>query len=156
MHSQTMSYDSSAELRLANLDFYLVITSKLNVFLVSLLTFVGIIGNLVTLLTIVRSNKSLPEIVCKHYFILLVIANPLFLVTNWNFITLSHINFNYKFFQSWNYVHTNRIMCKLTVFLRHSSHSLSALSTMAFSIERYYFIVHPLKAISYKNSLIRK
>ncbi len=104
-------------------DFYQII-DFFNVYVSSLLVFIGIIGNLISLLVFARSLRHSPKIQTCNSFIVLTASNLMYLILVWYFQVLK------RFYDRFYLMNSNVFVCKSVIYSINLSIALNALITV--------------------------
>nr|QVK45776.1 G protein-coupled receptor [Proales similis] len=121
------------------------------------LVFVGLVGNIISLLVFIRAGRKAPRIITRNLLILLSLSNIGYLLSFWYFLILNNwirslrdqadthgLNWLLQILTSLHRVHSNNFVCKSIVYLIGLTICLNASITVLLSVERALAINFPL------------
>lgn len=153
--------NSQEEVDLARIKSINELMSKLFAIGATFLTFIGLFGNLISLLVFIRAKQNAPKIAVRKYLILLTASNAIFLLLAWYIQAapiLHYIMFdstaNSSVIKSFvDNIRENKYTCKAVNYVFGVCKTISILLILSFSIERALVICFPLKAVVYKDRI---
>ncbi len=95
-----------------------------NIYVSSFLVFIGIIGNLISILVFVRSIRHSPKILTRNSLILLTFSNLMYLMLVWYYQVLE------IFYDRFYLINTHTFVCKSVIYMINLAITLNALITV--------------------------
>ena len=90
----------------------------------SILVFIGIIGNLISLFVFLRSIRHVPKILARTSLTLLTLSNLMYLIIIWYYKVLKKIH------KRLYLVDSDVLVCKSVIYFIHLASTLNALITV--------------------------
>lgn len=134
-----------------HIDFY-ELSKWLNVVFISLITILGIYGNVISIYIFSKTISSNRKQNFTFYFLLLSISDLFILISHYTDFTFrSWINLTKNYSSKFNFVDKCSICCKIIPLFRNFFRTLSVYILLVMTIQRFIFFYLPLKR-SFVNS----
>ena len=124
---QNLIYTFRLDNRLKSLSisYFEQINDIFNIYVSSLLVFIGIIGNLISIFVFVRSVRHSPKILTRNSLILLTLSNLMYLMLVWYYQVLK------RFYDRLYLVNSHVVVCKSVIYSINLAITLNALITVS-------------------------
>lgn len=115
------------------------------------LVIIGCMGNILSFIVFIKSNKRLPKILGFEYLVVLTITNVFYLLIHFYTSTLNRLIYLLKLKSTENFIFqfykfdTNAYVCKSLAYLKYFFRFLNVMLILSFSLERTLAIFYPLK-----------
>ena len=140
------------------IQYFLVTSNSINMFISSILIIIGLIGNLTSMITFLYSKSNLPKIASSNFLILLTLVNIIYLCLYWYTSTLNRTIFYLSLkgktnvLNSFNLIDKNVMMCKIVGFIKNMFRTLNVSILVIFSLERLLAVYYPVKMLHFKRN----
>ena len=128
-------------------DQYLNNYGVINMYASILLTSLGLIGNLLSLLVLIYARNKLPRIMGAKYLIILTLSNTMFLLLRFYIRTFNSMIYHFKldYLKTYQLLDSCVILCKTLPYLTICAKLLNTMLTLCFSLERLFAVYCPIQ-----------
>ena len=125
--------------------------NKINMYTTILLTPLGCIINILSVLILIYSRHKKPRIFGSKYLIVITLTNTVYLLTSffngtyYQIIYFFKLDYNY-YSTSFPFFNSNTHVCKTLPYLKLCAKMLNTLLVVCFSLERFIAVYFPFKA----------